>query len=171
MAGMKNPIFRDKLADYIKIGKEFEVMKVYNQIDENPSAKTKETHYTSQKTSTKTTIGYAPSFPITGDMYSSERTSEFFRDIGEEQKIGSDCETEYLRVRLYEPIAGKDNTCYARLFRVAVEITGITGAGGEHMVITGNLNSLDDVVIGEFNTETKTFTSKADLGPIITKKN
>lgn len=68
---MKKAIFRDKVADYIKIGKEFELMNVYNQIDENPSAKTKETHYTSQKTSTKTTVGYAPSFPITGDMYSS----------------------------------------------------------------------------------------------------
>lgn len=163
MTNTKQAIIRYDVSDYIKIADKYVFMSVYNTIDENPTAKTKETHYTSQKTSSKTTIGYAPVFPIVGDMYRNEETSEFFRDIGEEQKTGADCETEYLRVRLYQPITGKENTFYARLFKVAVEISGISGAGGESMVISGNLNSLSDVVIGEFDITKNTFTPKTSL--------
>ena len=85
--------------------------------------------------------------------------SEFIRDIAEEQQIG--VETDFIRVRLYQPIASKENTFYARKFRVSVEVSSITGAGGEIISQEGNLNQIGDVVIGEFNTQTKTFTAAA----------
>lgn len=163
-------IMRHSVADYIDVGTtatpEIVVMSVYNSIDENPQATTRETHYTAQKTATTITTGYKPQFPITGDMYKNEKTSEFFRDIGEEQRLG--VATDYYRVRLYQPIEGKGNTFFARKFRVSIEISGIKGNGGEQMTIDGNLNSVADVVIGEFNTETKTFTAKADATPPVT---
>ena len=99
---------------------------------------------------------HAPQFPITGDQYQDNDVSEFIRDVAEEQKIG--VETDYVRVRLYQPIASKENTFYARKFRVSVEVSSITGAGGEIVSQEGNLNQVGDVVIGEFNTATKTFT-------------
>ena len=55
----------------------------------------------------------------------------------------------------------KENTFYARKFRVSVEVSSITGAGGEIISQEGNLNQIGDVVIGEFNTQTKTFTEAA----------
>lgn len=161
----KTQILRHNVADYLKVGSEFVLMSVFNAIDENPTAQVKETQYTADKTKSKRTIGYSTTFPITADMYKNEKTSEFLRDIGEEQRLGADCETEYVRVRLYQPIAGKTNVFYARLFRVAVEISGITGAGGESMVIAGNLNGISDVVIGTFDTTTKTFTALAVTPP------
>lgn len=155
---IKTQILRHDVADYLEVNGTLELMSVYNSIDENPTAQTKETQYTADKTKSKRTTGYATVFPITGDMYRNEKTSEYLRDIGEEQRLGTECETNYIRVRLYQPIAGKANNFYARQFRVAVEISGITGAGGENMVIAGNLNSIADVVIGTFDTTTKTFT-------------
>lgn len=165
----KTPIMRYDVADYLDVGTDdtpdITLMSVYNNIDENPNAQTKEAHYTAQKTATTVTTGYKPQFPITGDMYQNEKTSEYFRDIGEEQKLG--VETDYFRVRLYQPIQDKGNTFYARKFRVSVEVSGIKGNGGEQMTIDGNLNSVADVVIGEFNTETRTFTAKSDILPPI----
>lgn len=156
----KTPIMRFHVADYLNVTPEteetIELMSVFNTIDENPQAQTKETHYTSQKTSTVQTTGYKPQFPITGDMFHNEKTIEFIRDIAEEQKIGA--ETDYYRVRLYQPIVGKDDTFYARKFRVSIEISSIKGNGGEQMSIDGNFNSVADVIIGEFNTKTKIFT-------------
>ena len=148
---------RYKIADYLKVGATYELMSVFTQIDENPTAQVDEVHYTCKKTSTKNTKGYAPVFPISGNMYQNNRVAEYLRDIGQEQKTGADCETEYIRVDLYRLVA--TNTYYARKFKVSVEISGISGAGGENLVLAGNLNSIDDVDVGTFNTATKTFTS------------
>ncbi len=160
MSETKQIIIRHEVADYLKVGGAFEVMSVFNQIDENTTAQTKETQYTADKAKTKITTGYAVSFPITADMYKNEKTAEWLRDVAEEQKVGADAQTEYIRVRLYQPIDSKPNTYYARKFVVSAEITAITGAGGENMVIAGNLNAVGNVVIGEFNVQSKTFTPK-----------
>ena len=71
-------------------------------------------------------------------------------------------EADYFRVRLYQPIPEKQNTYYARKFRVGFEISGITGAGGEIMSIDGNMNAIGDAVVGEFNISTKTFTPASE---------
>ena len=157
-------ILRNKVADYLNTepGGEspaYHLMNVFETIDENPNAQVVEKHYTSDKAATKLTSGYVPQFPITGDQYLDNDVSEFIRDIAEEQQIG--VETDFIRVRLYQPIASKENTFYARKFRVSVEVSSITGAGGEIISQEGNLNQIGDVVIGEFNTQTKTFTEAA----------
>lgn len=154
-------ILRNKVADYLntspgEVAATFSLMNVFETVDENPNAQVVEKHYTSDKASTRLTAGYAPQFPITGDQYQDNDVSEFIRDVAEEQKIG--VETDYVRVRLYQPIASKENTFYARKFRVSVEVSSIAGAGGEIISQEGNLNQVGDVVIGEFNTATKTFT-------------
>ena len=142
-------ILRNKVADYLNTepGGEspaYHLMNVFETIDENPNAQVVEKHYTSDKAATKLTSGYAPQFPITGDQYLDNDVSEFIRDIAEEQQIG--VETDFIR---------------ARKFRVSVEVSSITGAGGEIISQEGNLNQIGDVVIGEFNTQTKTFTAAA----------
>lgn len=157
------PVFRNLVADYLDVGTaskpEICLMNVFSAVDENPNAIPTERHYVSDASATVITTGYKPQFPIASDMYKDNKVLEFIRDIGEEQKIGA--ETDYIRVRLYQPIAEKENTFYARQFRVGFEITGISGAGGEIMSIEGNMNTIGDVVIGEFNIETKIFTPAA----------
>ncbi len=155
---------RYDVADYIDVGPKgtpnILVMDVFTEINENPNAKTSEKHYTADKSSTKQTTGYATTFPITSDMYSNEPVAEFLRDIAEEQKVGAACETDYFRVRLYEPVNGQEHTYYARKFRVSVEVSSISGVPGDTMQLSGNLNAIGDAVIGTFNTSTKTFTAK-----------
>ncbi len=163
-----SPVFRYEIADYLDIGTasapDIRVMSVFETIDENPNAQTMEKHYTNNKSATTFTTGYKPQFPITGDLYKDNEVIKFLRDIGEEQKIG--VTADYYRVRLYEPIDGKANTFYARKFRVGFEVSAISGAGGEIVGVEGNMNTIGDLVIGEFNTVTRKFTpAGGDVAP------
>lgn len=157
---MATPVYRYLVADYLNVGTEGEpdlqVMRTFENIDENPNAQTVEKHYTANKSATVITTGYKTQFPITADMYQNDKIMEYLRDVAEEQKLGE--QTDYVRVRLYQPIEGKQNTFYARRFRVDVEITSISGAGGAIMSLSGNLNAQADAEIGEFDTTTRTFT-------------
>lgn len=167
------PVFRYQVADYLNVGTaeapDFRMMSVFENIDENPSAQTVEKHYTGDKSATTITTGYKQQFPITADLYKDNAVIEYLRDIGEEQKLG--VQTDYIRIRLYQPIPGKDNTFYARLFRVGFEIASFAGAGGEIMNMDGNMNAMGDAVIGEFNTQTRTFTSASEATPAPTADN
>lgn len=164
-----SPVFRHQVADYLDVGTaetpDIRVMSVFETIDESHNAQTKEKHYTANKSATTITTGYKPQFPITAALYKDNKVVEFLRDIGEEEKLG--VEADYYRVRLYQPIAGKENTYYARKFRVGFEISGNTGGGGEIISIEGNMNSQRDVIIGEFNTVTRTFTAKDAATPAL----
>ncbi|MEG2841857.1 MAG: hypothetical protein RR900_00085 [Ruthenibacterium sp.] len=162
MAEIKGtPIFRNLVADYLNIGTTLApdicLMNVMEGIDENPNAIVVEKHYVSDASATVITAGYKQQFPITGDLYKENKVMEYIRDIGEEQKVG--VETDYYRVRLYQPITGKVGTYYARKFRVGFEIASISGAGGEIMAIEGNMNTVGDVVVGTFDVGTRTFTA------------
>ena len=161
----ETPVFRYEMADYLDVGTEeapdIQVMSVFENIDESPNAQTTEKHYTANKSTTTITTGYQTNFPITGDLYKNNKVIEFLRDIGEEQKLG--VQANYYRVRLYQPIEGKSNTYYARKFLVGFSISTIGGGGGEIVNLDGEMNSLKDAVIGEFNTETRTFTPKDEL--------
>ena len=170
MADVKGtPVFRNEVADYLDIGTseapDFRLMNVFETIDENPNAQTVEKHYTADKSATTITTGYQTQFPITADQYKDNAVVEFIRDIGEEQKLG--VEADYVRVRLYEPVASKENTYYARKFRVGFEISSITGAGGEIVSIDGNMNAMGDAVVGEFNVKTQTFTAAGGASPTV----
>ena len=79
-------------------------------------------------------------------------------DIGRNQKTGADAEMDYVRVELFQPVEGSANTFAARKFRVAVEVSSVSGEGGGIMKVTGNLNGVGDFIDGTFNTATKTFT-------------
>ena len=154
------PVFRHLIADYLNVGTteapDFQVMQTFENIDENPNAQTVEKHYTANKSASTITTGYKTQFPFSTDLYINDAVVYYIRDIAEEQKLGE--QTDYIRVRLYEPIADKENTFYARKFRVGFEISSVSGVGGEIAAIAGNLNTLSDVVVGEFNTATRTFT-------------
>ncbi|MCC8023374.1 MAG: hypothetical protein LIO46_06335 [Clostridiales bacterium] len=156
-----NIVFRNLIADYLDVSgngaaANYVFMNTFENVDENPNAQLLEKHYTSDRASSTVTTGYQTQFAITSDMYQGNKADEYLRDIAEEQQIG--VETNYIRVRLYEPVEDEENTYYARKFRVSPEITAIAGNGGEVVNIQGNLHAVGDVEIGTFNTETRTFT-------------
>lgn len=163
------PIFSNMTADYLDIGTEaapdIRVLNVFENVDESPNAQTVDKHYTSDASATTITTGYQTQFAITGDRYRENEVTDFIAKIGEEQKLG--VQATFYRVNLWEPIkdtegAIKENTYYARKFTVGFAIDNLPNTGGEIRQIEGNMNAIGDVVIGEFNIKTKTFTAAAE---------
>lgn len=167
MSNKGTAIFRNSVADYLNVGSEDEpdnqVMNVFETVDEEPAAQTVQKHYTSDASATTLTTGYQTKFPLTGSLYKNNKVIEYIRDIAEEQKLG--VQTDYYRVRLYQPIPNKQNTFYARKFRVGFAISKVSGKGGEQITIEGDMNAIGDVTIGEFNTVTRVFTTDSNVVP------
>lgn len=147
-------------ADYLdvsKTGSENYVLMGAGFVDlnESPSAQTASKKYINDKNSTKTIIGYDWSTAYNTDMIRDELAVDFICNIGENQLIGSDAETNYVKVDLDKPLGG--NNYVARKFRVAIEVSSFDNNDGD-MSVSGNLLGQGDIVQGTFNTVTKSFT-------------
>lgn len=165
MANIVETVQRYLISDYLGItsGEEttFHLMGAgFNTLDENPNAQNQETIYISDKSTTNYIKSYKPVFPFDTDLVKSEKAVMAIYDVGRNQKTGSDAEFDYVRVELFKPVTGSENTYEARKFRVSCEVSSVAGAGGETIKVTGNLNGVGDFVEGTFDISTKTFTAK-----------
>ena len=130
----------------------------FASLDENPTAKVDKTAYINDRSTSGSITGYENVFPFDTQFISDDEAIKFIYDIARNQKTGSDAETSYIRADLYE--AATETTKYkARKFKVAVEVTGITGAGTEIMRVAGNLHQVGNFEEGMFDTSTKQFTA------------
>lgn len=156
-----NKVIRYMVADYLNAGttdsEAYALMgSGFSALDENPNAKVDTTAYINDKSASGSITGYENKFAFDTQFISDEAAIKFIYDIARNQKTGEDAETEYVRVDLYDT---ETSGAYpARKFKVAVEVTGITGAGTEIMKVAGNLHQVGDFVEGMFNPTTKTFT-------------
>lgn len=165
MNNKNETVMRYQVADYLNVGTgeiaDYVLMGTgFDSLDENPSAQNESKHYISDISASNYIKGYQTQFPFTADLIKSEKALMALYDVGRNHKTGADAEFDYVRAELFRPVTGKDNTFEARLFRVSVEISGNTGAGGEAVQLAGNLNAVGDFIDGEFNTTTRTFTPK-----------
>lgn len=160
MAGQET-IIRNMIADYLDVGtdsiEKYVLMGAgFNTLDENPQAQVDTKAYISDKSATTIIKGYQTQFPFDTDLIESEEAITALYNVGRNQLLGVEAEKNYVRVELFK---GAQAGAYpARKFRVAVEISGITGAGAEVIHVAGNLNNVGDFVDGTFDTSTKTFT-------------
>ncbi|WP_317853794.1 hypothetical protein [Chakrabartyella piscis] len=159
-------VMRYNIADYLNTGTDttpaYSLMGVgFNTIDENPAPQKDSTTYVSEKSQTTSILSYQTSFAFDSDLISDEVAVKKLYDIGRNQLTGADAEVDYVRVELFE--AGTTTgTFKARKFKVAVEVTSISGEGGAKVKVAGNLNGVGDFVDGTFNTTTNTFTATGD---------
>lgn len=159
---MADTVMRHQIADYINTGTgssaTWSLMGVgFNTLDENPNAQSESKTYIHQKSQTSQIKSYNTQFPFDTDMVKDEEAVMALYNIGRNQKTGKDAELDYVRVDLYA--TASDTTYPARKFRVAVEVTSISGEGGGVIKASGNLNAVGDFVEGTFDTSTKTFTA------------
>lgn len=159
-----NKVIRYMVADYLNTGsKEAEAYSLmgsgFSALDENPSAKVDKTAYINDRSATGSITGYENSFAFDTQLISDDAAIKYIYDVARNQKTGSEAETDYVRVDLFEKAV--ENAYPARKFRVAIEVTGITGAGTEIMKVAGNLHQVGSIVEGTFNPTTKTFTATA----------
>lgn len=159
---MNETVMRHQIADYLNTGSDstpsFALMGVgFNTLDENPNAQTDGKTYINQKAQSSQIKNYQTQFPFDTDLIASEEAVMALYNIGRNQNVGADAELEYVRVELFQAHEAQENTFAARKFKVAVAVTGITGAGGEAVKVTGTLHGVGDPIYGTFNTTTKTF--------------
>ena len=129
----------------------------FNTLDENPTAKVDKTAYINDRSASGSITGYENVFPFDTQLIADDGAIKFIYDIARNQKTGSDAETDYVRVELFETAA--EGAYPARKFRVAVEVTGVSGAGTEIVKVAGNLHQVGNFQEGTFNPATKTFTA------------
>lgn len=151
---------RYKEANYINIGTkktpQFALMGVgFTALDENPSAQTKSRKYVCDKNTSTSISGYSWSTAIEADQIKDDDALDYLINIGKNQLVGEDAETEYIIVDLYNK--NEDGTYQARKFTVAIEISSFTNDEGDRG-LSGNLLSVGDPVAGTFDVTTKTFT-------------
>jgi len=159
---VKDTIIRNMIADYLNVGTpeapEFAFMgRGFNTLDENPNAQTEQKAYISDKSQSSTITSYQVQFPYDTDLIASQEAIMALYDVGRNQKQAGEAEKEYVRVDVFK--GGSANSYPARKFLVAVEVSGITGAGAEIIHVAGNLNGVGDFVEGTFDLTTKTFTA------------
>ena len=143
---------RHQVANYLNVGTaetpNFALMGTgFTRLDENPAAQTTSKRYVNDRSTSKRVSGYDWSAPFTTDMIIAEPAVAYIKGIGEMQKTGGECETDYVIVHLDEPVASTTNTFRARKFRVAVEVAAFADADGEE-TCSGNLLGIGDPVEG-----------------------
>lgn len=127
------------------------------QLDDSPSAQTTSKRYVNNKSATQRISAYEWTAPLEFDLIRSEKAIEYVADIGENEKIGSEAETYYVKVFLEKPVAEQQNKYYAKRRKVAVEVADFSDNDGE-IQGSGNLLAISDWEDGTFDTTTKTFT-------------
>lgn len=167
----KEVVQRHEIADYLNVGtneeRSFALMGVgFTSLGESPNAQSKTKKYINEKSSTTNVNSYQPQFDFEADQIKEDRAVQFIYGVGRNEKTGSGCITQYVRVELWNPVKetpteGGDpvivkNTFTARLFNVAVVVSKMDGE--DDQVISGSLNAQGDFVDGTFNTETREFT-------------
>jgi hypothetical protein len=165
MADATNTIIRNMIADYLNVGTstapEWVLMGTgFNTLDENPQAQIDTKAYISDRAATSIIKGYQTQFPFDTDLIESEEAVMAIYNVGRNQLQGGMAEFEYVRVEVFQQLSPpQSDTHPARRFRVAVEVSSITGAGAEVIHVAGNLNNVGDFTNGNFNIDTKTFTA------------
>ena len=156
---------RHRIADYLNTGaaltEEYSLMGTgFTSLSESPSAKVDKTAYIHNKSASGSITGYENVFPFNSDLIADDAAVMALYEVGRNQKTGKDAEFDYVRVDLYKEAVS--NAYPARKFRVAVEITEISGESVETVKVSGNLHQVGDFIEGTFNTTTKAFTPASE---------
>lgn len=155
-------VIRYQIADYLNTSETADTETYslmghgFNSLDENPAAKVDKTAYINDKSASGSVTGYENSFSFDTQFIDDEAAIQKIYKVARNQLTGTDAETDYVRVDLFgTETAG---AFPARKFKVAIEVSSVTGAGTEIVKVAGNLHQIGDFVEGTFNTATKTFT-------------
>lgn len=160
-----NKVIRYMIADYLNTGtptsETYSFMNAgFTALDENPSAIVENTPYIGDRSSSGSITGYETVFPFDTQLISDEAAVKFIYSVARNQKTGQDAETDYVRVDLFD--AGEGSTSYpARKFRVAIEVSSVSGEGTNIVRMAGNLHQVGNFIEGTFDTDSKTFTPKS----------
>lgn len=118
----------------------------------NPKEYTRK--YINYKTDKSDVIGYAPSIEYSCDCISGDPVVQEIVYVHENELVGNATHRTIYHVNRWEE---KDGKCPAKK-RVFAIIPGTKGDGSDALVYSGTLKAVSDIVSGEFDVTTKTFT-------------
>ena len=134
----------------------------FKDLNEEPGAKTTSKRYVNDASETSSVSGYEWKTAFNADQIRSIEVIEYICRLGELEKTGGDVEKDYVVVDLDVAIESKQDTYRARKKRVAIAVSTFGNEDGE-MTCEGELLGIGDMVEGEFNTSTKTFTPTTEV--------
>lgn len=150
-------------ADYLNVATNSGIPKYafmgvgFTKADESPSAKTTSKQYINQKSAVQTITSYDWKMAVEADQIKEEEAIQYIMNIGRNELVGSDAETDYIKVDLDSPVSGQAGTYEARKRKVAIQVSDFSSKDGE-MGLKANFLAKSDIEIGTFNTSTRTFT-------------
>lgn len=153
---------RRKQVNYLNIpsaeGEKFVLLgRGFTELNESPSAQTSSKRYVNMASSSQSVTGYDAGWGFNADQIRAEEAIAYICNIGEERKTGADAETDMIIVDLDRPIENSTTEFYARKQRVAIAVSDFGDEDGE-MTCEGDLLGVGDLVVGSFNTASRTFT-------------
>ena len=162
---------RQAIADYINVGtpedREWALCGTgFVQLDESPNAQMESKVYVHQKEASPSITRYEPVFPFETELWSDEAAVMKIYDIARNRKTSANAQVEYLRTELLIDEVGTPITTVvrARLMTVTVEVSDISGEGGEAISVSGNLNQVGKFIDGGFDLTAKTFSTTIPAG-------
>lgn len=151
---------RNGMASYLNLAQTAEtanwaLMSVgFTDLTENPTARVVSKQYVGDKNPASRVVGYDWTTAFTTDQIVDDEAVAFICNIGEMQLTGEECERQYVIVDLDKPVDGADNQYEARLFDVAIQVTGFPAADGM-LTASGSLLALSTPKAVTFNVSTK----------------
>lgn len=151
---------RNGLASYLNLAKnsdtaQWSLMSVgFTDLTENPTARVVAKQYIGDKNPSSRVVGYDWNTAFTTDQILDDEAVQFICNIGAKQLTGEECERDYIIVDLDQPVAEQTDVYEARLFRVAIQVTGFPAADGM-LTAAGTLLSLGEPKSVQFNVSTK----------------
>ena len=152
---------RNGVASYLNLAKKADtaawaLMSVgFTDLTENPSARVVSKQYVNETNPISRVVGYDWTTAFTTDQILDDEAVQFICEIGEQQLTKEDCEREYIIVDLDKPVGITENQYEARLFEVAIQVTGFPAADG-NLTASGTLLALCKPKAVVFDVENKT---------------
>jgi len=123
------------------------------------NAETETQQWINQSTGSTTVKSYAPSIGTEQIAHVGDPVFDFVDKLSWDLAVGSDAETEYLEVRIYNAASPSATTYPARKSRVSISIDSEGDAATDPLSRSYNINFMGDPVYGTFNPTAKTFTA------------
>ena len=120
----------------------------------NPESETKQ--YINQSNGTTAIKSYTPSISIEKEYIKDEELQTWIDDKIKTLPTGSDAETDYIRINLFELETGTEYKAVKR--KCTFQFDSVGGDAGAELVSALTLGGIGDGIVGTFDVSTKTFT-------------
>lgn len=158
---MNELVLRAKMQHYMKVGSPLAFNLVgdgFTAFAESKNAKEYSRQYVHQSTEITDVIGFAPSMAYTSELYTEDPVCQHIAKVTDNELVGASARVEVVEVHLWDSAGANTYKAFKRTYAI---VPDGKGDGVEALVYTGNMKAVDEVVVGTFNTTSKTFNASS----------